>query len=140
MKYLTIEDLRGLLRINISDEITEDDRTIYNTVEEQTLDLVTSYIGSLYNLPLEYARTLDERNNFLVRIVLDIFAYDLYTRATVMEMSDIRQVRYDKAINTLMAIAAGDINPDLPKRDVDNDPEAIKTNVFGSNTKNNTQW
>ena len=140
MRYLTIEDIKVLIKDTLLDEVSEGNYALLDNIEESTLDLIDSYIRTIYDTEYEYLLTTTNRNSFLVRIAVDIFVYDFYTRLSVDLMSDLREQRYNMALDLLKKIAKGEITPDIKERDTELDLEYSATSLFGSNVKVNTQW
>lgn len=138
--YIGIEDIEILLRTEVKDILLQDNDNLLLDLNQSTESFIASYIGNKYDIAYEFSLTEDERNKFMLRLAIDILAYDAYTRMSIEIIPEIREVRYNDAISTLMKITKGEINPLIKLKDTEVDESTSPFISYGSNTKNNTQW
>lgn len=78
----------------------------------------------------------DPRNRHLITIIIDLSAYLLFT-ATGLPMSQLREKRYDDAIQWLVNVQKELVSPDLPLMDEDKPSGAY---IMGANKKLRDKW
>jgi len=139
MRYITIEEVKLLTKDNQMSQISEDNYTLFDGIEEGVLDLIDAYISRIYNTQHEYSLKGNNRNSFLIRITLDIFIYDLFTRMSIDMMSVLRTERYERALDMLKKLSTGEMTLSIIPVEPDLDPSAVPNSSFGGNVKNNKQ-
>ncbi len=133
MKYLTRNDLLSLMKENQLLEISADDETVFDRLEDRALSVIDGYLSQYYNLSYEYEQLSKSRNGFLLRIAIDIFAYEFFTSASVEDVPDIRVERYKQALKDLMSIKDGVLPITLMPLDP-NTNTGTEVLTFGSRT------
>lgn len=132
MRYLTEKDLGALIKDNQLRELSESDAQKYDDWEEAALATIDGYINQRYNTENEYAKQGIERNSLIKRLATDIFAYEMFSRASVDAVPDNRMARYEDAIKTLIKLSDGTMNVNLVPRDSDYDSDSVNKYSFGS--------
>lgn len=130
MLYLKLEDLNIFIKQNVIDDLSENDYNILNQLEEMSIAHVDGFIGYKYDT----IAGMKQRNQFLIMLVINIFAYHFNTRMTHTSMEQIVEDRFNNAMDTLKDISFGKINPNLPM----NEPAAGEykaQNVYITDTK-----
>ncbi|MDR1848110.1 MAG: DUF1320 domain-containing protein [Bacteroidales bacterium] len=64
---------------------------------EDAMGEAKSFLARRYNMDSEYAKTGENRNAYLVKIIRDIALYNIYTIAHPSQMNDTRRLRYEDA-------------------------------------------
>ena len=139
MLYLQIEDIKTTVEESRVATLTDNDYSTLEQIEKGVLDTIQSYIGGVYNLDVEFTKTLFARNYNLLRIVKHLFAYDFYSVYSVEMISDLVKYNYELALATLTKLQNGDI-PDLfgvAKRS-ELDTQANSFQIWKSNPKINS--
>lgn len=85
------------------------DNAIAEAVEE-----VAGYLRPKYDCRKIFAQEGDGRNRQLVMYVADIALYNMSASMAQRLGGEIRQIRYERAIQWLESVQAGTIVPDLP--------------------------
>lgn len=146
--YLNELDFTTLADADDIELITNSDSDKRDRASKMALDEVRSYMRKKYRIEQEFAKTGEERNDFIVMITLDITLYHLFSMLAPRMGMETRQNRYDNAIKWLTGVRDGKTDPGIPSID---DPEANGTNPednpemfdtfrYGSNTKNDYSW
>jgi len=133
MTYITIEDITTLLKLNIINDLSEDDYQLLNRLESFAVSELEAYLTFKYDV----IAGLKSKNQFLIMLLLDILIYHFESRISHTAIDTIREERYKKAIDTLYNISAGKIIPNLPLRE--QALEYISTNMYNTNPYKITQ-
>jgi len=136
MKFVLKDEVLALIKINVLDDLTEDNDILLNKVELIAISEIDSYIGSKYNLDAVFNRVGDDRNMFLINLVVDIMLYHLHSRLTPNFIPEIRVTRYDKAISYLYEVSKGKIAPNIPLNVLPINSRSSES-LYGSETKVN---
>ena len=145
MNFITLSDLNTKIKDNILDDILEYDTTgqtsgstTLNELEQTALDEISSYVNQYYDFGLLVSRTGSTRDNFLIKMVIDIMLYELSCRLSPDNIPTIRQIRYDKVKEDLDKISKRLIVPNWPKRD--SDIQNTSEIMWDSEEKTNITW
>jgi len=130
MNYLTLEDLNVFIKQNVIDDLSENDYKILNQLEDMTIGLINGYIGFKFDVIAAFK----QRNQFLIMLAVNIFAYHFNTRMTHTSMQQIVEDRFNNAIDTLKDISSGKIVPNLPLN-AEQQGEFRSKNLYITDTK-----
>lgn len=126
MIFITENDIDAKIKENILQDITEVDYdtsisgiTMLDEVELVAIHEIKSYIGNYYDCDTIFSYTGSTRDSFIVKMVVDIMLYELSSRLTPENIPEVRQLRYDRVIESLEKINAGKITLKLPILDQD---------------------
>lgn len=114
MIYLSLNDFYALIkpdvlgRIATSDEIDEAELAVIAEVE--------AFLSNRYDMGQVWNDT-QERNRLLVMLMVDMSLYHLHSRLNPGAVPEIRQLRYEQALDILKKIASGQLSLSLPLRD-----------------------
>jgi phage gp36-like protein len=111
------------------------------------LDEVRSYMRTKNRIDQEFSKTGDDRNDYLVLIVIDVSLYHLYSMLAPRMGIEIKKDRYDYAIKWLKEVRDGKADPGIPSiddpeengTDPVTDPDYFNTVRYGKTT-NNSEW
>jgi len=110
MKYITIEDLKPLIKKNIVDDLSENNYDILNQLESMAISEIDANIGFKFDTNA----ALHKKNPFLIMCLLDILIYHFSSRMSHTGMQEIREVRYNTTKQWLKDVSIGKIVPNLP--------------------------
>jgi len=130
MKYLTIDDLKSLLKENILDDLSENDYTLFDQLESYSIGEIDAMIGFKFDVDASFK----QRNPFLIMTLIDIFAYHFASRMTHTDMQNIKEERYTTAREWLRDIAMGKIVPNLPMKQ-EEVGEYVSKNLYTTHQK-----
>jgi phage gp36-like protein len=136
MAFLTTTELNThLYRENI-EVITRNDDTILLAAIDAAIGEAYSYLGA-YNRDKIFNAQGDDRNALLLTFVKDIAVWHFIGLSNAGADMQLRQDRYERAIDWLKAVQRSDIKPNLPTVDNDGDgkPDGAGEYIFGSNPK-----
>lgn len=122
MQFITESDLLGKIKENVLEDILEIDSdisgsTVLDQIEKTALDEIHSYIGHYYDTSIIFSQSGDTRDQFIVKMVIDIMLYEISSKLTPASIPEIRQIRYDQVKTDMLNISSGKIVPNLPIRD-----------------------
>lgn len=135
MKFVTDDELKLRIQDDILNDLVSQDKNILEVAENDAIDTIKSYCGKRYDIRWEIEHNTN-RNRELVSMITDHIAYDVYSRASVIEVQDIREQRYNTLMNKLKAIQKGECTPSFKLLEFDLDKDSIKP-LFGSNRRQN---
>lgn len=140
MKYINTDDLISIIQERLmNDSVTLesatalDANTILNDIESKAIDLVISYISTVYDCDLIFAAT-PVRNGVLVQIIACIVVYRSVRRNAARKVPEDYTKLYDDAIRDLEKIQSGAINL-VNCTKVTKDDGTTANPVWGNSTK-----
>jgi phage gp36-like protein len=86
--------------------------------EQTAISQIRNHIAKRYDCDAIFAPasdTEDNRDQFIVTIVIDIALYHLYSQTGLRDIPEHRQQRYQDAIEWLKDVGSGNISADLPE-------------------------
>lgn len=121
MDILTPEDINAIIDETILEEITEGDETILDTAELDALGEMTGYLNIRYDAAKCFDRTLTDYNGIktVIQRLVDVMLYHAHSRIMPDNIPELREKRYNNAINWLEKVASGYIAPQLPLKETD---------------------
>jgi len=138
MAFITIEELKTHLYGENVETISREDKAIPQAAIDSGIAEAKGYL-SRYNVDKAFAATGKKRNALLLTFVKDIAVWHFINLGNVCIDMDLRQWRYERAIDWLKGVQKGDITADLPAKDADdglpgsNNP--LGDIAYGSNPK-----
>lgn len=138
MTFLNIDDLKSFIKSNVLDDITQSDATLLDHLEKVSTSQIKSMIGHYYDLEDEFNKTLDDRNHFIVSLVIDLLLYHLSCRLTPTQVPEMRKDRYDQAVKTLSEISSGKLVLAIARKDKKYEPSSEFR--YGSNPSVNFDY
>lgn len=146
--YLNGLDFTTLADADDIELITNSDSDKRDRALKMALDEVRSYMRKKYRIEQEFAKTNEERNDFIIMITLDITLYHLFSMLAPRMGMETRQNRYDNAIKWLAGVRDGKTDPGIPSIDdpltngtnPEDSPEMFDAFRYGSNSKNDYSW
>jgi phage gp36-like protein len=98
------------------------DPQIIEICEDRAIAEMKSYLNKTYDVEEIFNATGTDRNALVLMFALDIAIYHIFCQHNPYKMSQVRQDRYDRAIEWLKGVMKGDITiadaPRLPEEDV----------------------
>jgi phage gp36-like protein len=132
MAFLTISELKTHLYNENVEVISRNDDTIVQAAIDAALAEAKGYLTA-YDVSAVFTATGSNRNALLLTFVKDIATWHFLVLCNAGVELELRQDRYERAINWLKAVQKGDVSADLP---ADTSDDAVSgVIIFGSNTK-----
>ena len=124
--FINIEDYDASIHREILDSLLRADSENYDPqiieiCEDRAIAEMTSYLNKTYDVNAIFSATGSDRNALILMFALDITIYHIFCQHNPYKISQIRQDRYERAIEWLKGIMKGDITiadaPRLPEED-----------------------
>lgn len=141
MPYIDKNDLLTYIKLEVLNQVVEDDDTFIDATILVAQEEAASYVRPRYNVPTEFNKTAGSRCQLFMMIVCIITIYRLHMRANPVQIPLIWVNEYNGnhsetaswggVIKTLMMVQNGNIDIDLPKIS----PAQNRAFEGGSNTK-----
>lgn len=111
-QFVQISDYDASIHREILDALTRDDDAVVEICEDRAIAQVRSFLSRRYDCDLIFAAAGDDRNQLILMMVIDIAVYHIFCIHNPQKLSQIRRDRYERAIEWLKAVAAGEISVD----------------------------
>ena len=111
-QFVQISDYDASIHREILDALTRDDDAVVEICEDRAIAQVRSFLARRYDCDLIFAAAGDGRNQLILMMVIDIAVYHIFCIHNPQKLSQIRRDRYERAIEWLKAVAAGEISVD----------------------------
>lgn len=138
MAYITIEELHTHLHDEIVETITRGDETITQAAIDAAIAEARGYL-TRFDTDKIFQASGSRRNQLLLIFVKDIAVWHLINLCNAGSDLELREKRYDRAVDWLTAVQKGNVSPDLPGREPENGVSdknnPIGTIAYGSNPK-----
>jgi len=132
MIYITQADILQHIDADSLQVLTGGDNTVLERAETEAKDEIFAYLNVRYNAP-EIFNPDNELPAIVKLRLIDIMLYHLHAKVSPDHIPELRNQRYQDAVNWLEKIADGFINPDFPVKDT-KDATPLR---FGSGKKFN---
>lgn len=128
--FVSKSELGSHMHLDTVDVITGGDDTIVDAAIDGAVSEAKGYLSD-YDTAAIFSTTGGERHPLLVTFVKDIAVWHLVVLSNYNADIELREKRYNRAIEWLKSVQKGLVVPDLP-RPVDDPPKQI---LYGSNPK-----
>lgn len=139
MAFLSPEELKTHLYAENINVISRDDETILQAAIDAACQEAKSYLAA-YDTAQIFAAVGSNRNALLLIFVKDISVWHFINLCNAGTELQLRQDRYERAIDWLKAVQKGDVSPDLPKIIDESGNPKNRIITFGSNPKKNQHF
>lgn len=135
MAYLSKSELSTHMRAENIAVITRNDDTMVTSAIDAAVQEAKGYLGA-YDKTAIFAAVGDSRNALLLTFVKDIAAWHLINLCNAGTEMQLRQDRYERAVNWLKEVQKGNVTPDLPEATSPETGNPLTQPIaFGSNPK-----
>ena len=112
MGFLSRDDFKHAIKLNLLDQLTDTDITIIDEIVAATVEEMKAYLKTRYNVATIFSATGSARNKLVVLYCRDMALYHIYSRYTLKAMPAIRDQRYKEALKWLQDVRDERNNPD----------------------------
>ncbi len=116
MIFLNDNDLKPFIQNSILQSVIEQDTAVLGQVERIVIEHISSYLQTRYDAAAVFAKTAQDRNPVIVMYAVDMLLYHIHSRLTPNQIPEIREVRYENAVEWLNSIAKGKLSANLPEK------------------------
>lgn len=120
--FITKPELNTVSTVEIIDLITNSDPQIVNTIIEECIEVMHTYLFKYYDADAIFAAVGAERSKIIMKYLKDLVIYEIYMRRS-KQANAVVEKRQEEAMLWLEKVAKGEIVPDLPKKMVDTDED-----------------
>lgn len=132
MPFLTPAEINSHLYPEIQSEISRAEALLLQNAIDAAIAEATGYL-SAYDVTTMLTLTGNARNPILLLYIKDIAVWHFINLANPNVQMDLRQLRYEKAIDWLRSVQKGITVPDLPRPLPDDEqPQANNTVRYGN--------
>lgn len=114
MQYLTNDDLKIVVDEDTLEVIHQNDDTTLDKAEAVALEEISGFLRSRFNMVAEFSQIGEQRNQQILMYCADIMLYHLISWMPKRLGWEIREIRYNNAIEWLTDVQNGKITPNLP--------------------------
>lgn len=152
-RFITEADYDVLIRTEIKNILLENySITKLQSAEQMAISQIKNYLAGRYDVALIFTPMLDpvvvnipsvqidNRNAFIVMIVIDCALYHLYCSIAPNKIPEHRSNRYQDALEWLKLMAEGKSNADLPMITNSNGESKGDFRLSSKNTASNNKW
>ena len=112
--FLSEDDYKAVADDQTLDVIQQSDEETRQKAEKYAIEEISSYLRSKYNVQAAFTATGENRNSQLVMITADVALYHLVAWLPKKTGFEIRETRYNNAVNWLEKAQKGLVTADLP--------------------------
>lgn len=106
--------------------------------ERMAIDQVKAHISGRYDTAVIFDKKDDDRDFYLVMIIIDMILYHLWAKKAPRQIPEYRDKRYTDALSWLTDIGTGKIRTDLPQLPSDTYENEIR--IYSTHTVNNNKY
>ena len=137
--FLSQSDYMAQIQPEIKQAVAGD-QSIWSASELQAEEEITGYLRNRFKVAEIFNQVGTARNARIVMLMVDVVLYHIHSRVAPRNIPEIREVRYEQAIEWLKAVNKGTIVPDLPMLDDTVNGGSLSELKLGSNPKLNHSY
>ena len=103
--FIEIEDYDATVHRDILDSVTRSDASLLEICEDRAVSEMRSYMSGRYDCDAIFSAQGSDRHPLILMMAIDIAVYHLFSIHNPQKMSQIRQDRYNRAIEWLHQVA-----------------------------------
>ena len=129
MAFLTKEELKTKAPVDIINLIVNSDDSTVNNIINENIDAMKSYIFKYYDTDKIFNAEGINRSMVVLKHLKSLVIADVYD-IRKNEIPPSTEKKYDEAMRWLEKVGKGDIQPDLPPKEEDNDGDGKNDATF----------
>lgn len=139
-EFIELTDYDASIHREILDALTREDEAVVEICEDRAVAEMRCYLSRRYDCDRIFTETGDGRSQLVLMMAIDIAVYHIFCIHNPRNLSPIRKERYERAVEWMKAVAAGEISVDgLPLLPPDT-REAKSNFLIKSNPKRVNHW
>lgn len=141
MAFITETDYTALIRNEIKNILLENysDGKL-KTAENMAISQVKKRLAGRYDIAKIFSQAGEDRDNYIVMIVIDCTLYHLYTATVPNKIPSIRAERYQDALDWLKSVAKGEETADLPLLEDASGNNLLGIKITSKYPPSNNRW
>ena len=132
--FITVEEMKTVIYEHVMDDISANDYATVQQCIEAAVSEMKSYLASRYDVASIFAATGDGRDPLVLENAKVIAVWNLIRLSNSEIIYEQWRERYDRVIEFLKQVSAGNITPTLPIA-TDGQGNPVIRSRFGSNPK-----
>lgn len=141
MTFVTPDDYKKVIKDEILNKVIQAEPFILYDAERAAQSEIESYLRPRFDVATIFGQVGNARNALLVMYFVDVVLYHIHARINPQRTPDLRDVRYERAIDWLRDVTKGLITPDLPTLPTEEGSTANNTAIlYGSKPKRNNDY
>ncbi len=140
MKFLTNQDFNPVCDPATLTVVNQSTPANLDLAETYAMEEAAGYLRNRYLPDVAFAATGADRNPMLVMIVADIALYHLVSWLPKRIGFEIRELRYNRAIQWLKDVQGGKTSPDLPTSSTTTDEDGNTTTTNANEPLRHNCW
>jgi phage gp36-like protein len=120
--FLTKAELKTVSTVQNIDLIVNNDETIVETIIQECIDVMHTYLFKYYDADAIFAKEGEQRSRIIIKYLKDLSIYEIYMRRS-KQANAVVEKRQEEAMIWLEKVAKGEIVPNLPKKMIDTDDD-----------------
>lgn len=134
-RFINQSDYDASIHTEILDAVTRGDGAIVEICEDRAIAQMRGYLSSRYDCDSIFSAQGDDRNRLVLMMAIDIAIYHIFCAHNPQKMSQIRQERYDRALEWLRKVSESKLSIDGAPLRPEDDRKLNATVLMGSNPK-----
>lgn len=110
--FINLSDYDASIHREILDSLTREDSTIIEICEDRAVAEMRSYLSGRYDCDAIFSAEGNARNQLVLMMAIDIAIYHIFCIHNPQKLSQVRQDRYDRAVEWLRQVNKGDVSID----------------------------
>lgn len=115
MAFLTDDDYKDQIKDSILATIIENTASIRTKAELKAREQMTSALAMRFDVANIFNQLGEARNHEVIMYMIDMVVYHIHSRISPGQIPTVRNDRYADAMKWLDKVAAGKLEPNLPK-------------------------
>lgn len=111
MDFIDLTDYDASIHAEILNAITREDNNIIEVAEKRAIEEMKGYLKARYDVDSIFSTNGNNRNPVILMMAIDIAIYHLHCIHNPRKLTQLRQERYDRAIEWLKQVNRGQVNP-----------------------------
>lgn len=117
--FINSQDYDASIHAEILDAVTRSDASIIEICEDRAIAQMRGYMQARYDCNAIFSATGTNRNQLVLMMAIDIALYHIFCAANPQKLSQMRQDRYDRALEWLKKVGENKLTiadaPQLPE-------------------------
>ena len=109
--FITPADYSASIHQEILQAITRNDSAMVEIAEDRAIEEMRAYLRVRYDCDAIFNASGSSRHQLILMFAIDITIFHLFSAGNPIKMTQIRQDRYDRAVEWLKAVNKGSVNP-----------------------------
>jgi len=103
--FINLEDYDASIHTEILDAVTRNDLSVVEICEDRAVEQMKGYLQGRYDCDAIFSATGTSRNQLVLMMAVDIALYHIFCAHNPQKMSQLRQDRYDRALEWLRKVS-----------------------------------